>query len=178
MPDFPTRDFDLNALYRETGGELKGFLRRQLKSEQDVEDLSQEAFLRLHGSQPQEAIERPRSFLFRIARNLLIDHFRRSRSARLTLEDPDLVESLADTAPPPERVLQSQAWLQRYESGLEGLTPRCRAVFTKCRLEGLSHQQIAAEFGISRKMVEKYMAQALVHLRHELSEFLDSSEPR
>lgn len=173
MPDTPVRD--LSAVYRENGGELKGFLRRWLKSEQDVEDLSQEAFLRLQGAQPQQLIEQPRSFLFRIARNLLTDHFRRKRHPQVTLDDPEIAASLSDTAPPPDHVLQSQAWLSRYQRALEDLSPRCRTVFIKCRIEGLPHAQIAAELGVSRKMVEKYMTQALVALRREMSEFLDSS---
>jgi RNA polymerase sigma factor (sigma-70 family) len=174
MPDSRVRD--LSAVYRENGGELKGFLRRWLKSEQDVEDLAQEAFLRLHGAQPKQTIEQPRSFLFRIARNLLTDHFRRKRRTQVDLDDPEIAAALADTAPPPERELQSQAWLHRYQRGLDRLSPKCRAVFVKCRLEGLPHAQIAAELGISRKMVEKYMTQALLSLRRELSEFLDQHD--
>lgn len=173
MPD--TRVRDLSAVYRESGAELKGFLRRWLKSEQDVEDLSQEAFLRLHGAQPKQAIEQPRSFLFRIARNLLTDHFRRKRHPQITLDDPEIAATLSDTAPTPEHVLQSKDWLERYQHALERLPPKCRAVFVKCRIEGLPHAQIAAELGISRKMVEKYMGQALLALRREMSEFLDGS---
>lgn len=173
MPD--TRVRDLNAVYRENGGELKGFLRRWLKSEQDVEDLSQEAFLRLHGAQPRQLIEQPRSFLFRIARNLLTDYFRRKRHPQVTLDDPEIAAALADTAPPPEHVLQSQDWLTRYQHGLERLPPKCRTVFIRCRIDGVPHAQIAAELGVSRKMVEKYMTQALVGLRREMSEFLDDS---
>ncbi len=44
---------------------------------------------------------------------------------------------------------------------IEAMPERCRMVFTLCRLEGMSHKEIAAQMGISTKTVEHQMTKAL-----------------
>lgn len=65
--------------YKAWNAELVGFLNRQLKRSPDAaQDLAQETFARwLAASRGAEPPEKPRAYLYEIARNLLRDHWRR-----------------------------------------------------------------------------------------------------
>ena len=47
---------------------------------------------------------------------------------------------------------------------IERMPPLRRTVFTRVRLDGVSHQDLCAELGISRKAVEKHMTRALADI--------------
>jgi RNA polymerase sigma factor (sigma-70 family) len=55
-------------------------------------------------------------------------------------------------------------------AALEELAPKCREVFVLHRFESLSYPQIAAELDLSVSMIEKYVSQALAHMRQRLSD--------
>src|ERR1051325_804441 len=67
---------------------LKRYLRKRLASEDDIEDIIQETYLRLYSLQDYEAVESPKSLLIRIAHNLAIELIRkRHRHATDTVAD-------------------------------------------------------------------------------------------
>ncbi|MBV8803793.1 MAG: RNA polymerase sigma factor, partial [Sinobacteraceae bacterium] len=59
---------------------------------------------------------------------------------------------------------------KRIESVVAGLSPRCRAVFTLYRRDGLSYKEIGTRIGVSTNMVKKYLARGLRHCRAHLGE--------
>jgi RNA polymerase sigma factor (sigma-70 family) len=147
---------------------MKFFLRR-VRDRQDAEDLTQEVFARALGSGQLTRLQRPDSFLFTVATNLLRDRHRSSsrRSALSTwvdtpVESWDPVEDRG-----PERVLEGYESLQEALEVLNQLPERTRDIFILFQLENMKQKDIASLFGTTQKAVEKHVLKAATLLaRH------------
>ena len=137
---------------------VKAALRRRGRSEQDADDLVQEAFLRLERYQREQPVGKPEAFLMRTALNLSIDahRTRESRGEQVLLDDVVIV----DTAPGIEDVLLSRERLRRLSECLAQLNDKTRSIFLAHRVEGLSYQEIGRLHGLSISGVEKQVAKA------------------
>ena len=147
-------------LFRNVLRDLRGHLRLRLRSDHDVEDIAQETFLRVWRNRNAEKIEHPRSYLFRVANNIATDRLRERQRWQWT-NDPTLLE--ADDVLSPERTVAARQELALVQRAIDRLPEDCRRAFL-LRLEGASHAEIATAIGISRSMVEKHLANALVRL--------------
>src|SRR5574337_857509 len=154
-----SRDFTADAPCDEEQG-FEAFLRQHYASllhflrlrtgEEDARDIAQ------------ESLTRP--LLYRIARNLLNEQYRRSQSHRDKQNVQVETIELLDPAPPLDVTIeraQEQAWLRQ---AMLSLPPRCRQVFVLVRIDGLSQGEVARRCGISVKTVEKHLAIALAAL--------------
>jgi RNA polymerase sigma-70 factor (ECF subfamily) len=139
---------------------VKGALRRRGRSEQDAEDLVQEAFVRLACYEREHAVEKPEAFLMRTALNLSIDAHRTqtSRGEEVLLDDVVLV----DTTPGTEDVLLSRERLARLSECVARLNDKTRAIFLAHRLDGMTYQEIGRLHGLSISGVEKHVAKAVL----------------
>ncbi|WP_334191936.1 RNA polymerase sigma factor [Pararhodobacter sp.] len=164
--------WDLNRLFRLHAREITGALRLRGASRDLAEDLMQDAFLRLLSAPPRRAEGRdnPRGYLFRIARNLLIDRVR--REGRLPVIGLDLTDlgQLPDTAPNPEAALYQQERLDRIAAALAEMPERTRHAFALHRLHGATMAEVAAEMGISTSRAWGLIHEAYRHLRACLHE--------
>ncbi|MFJ2986107.1 MULTISPECIES: sigma-70 family RNA polymerase sigma factor [unclassified Pseudomonas] len=144
--------------------ELVNFLCARLGSRQAAEDIAHDAYLRVLERTDPQAIEHPRAFLYRTALNLVVDRHRRHLIRQTEpLEVLDQDERWHSSAFPQDMQLdQRLALMQR---ALAELSKPCRDSFLLRKLEGLSHQQIAARLGISRSLVEKHIVNAMKHCR-------------
>ena len=127
----------------------------------EIEDIVQETYVRLCQVKKKEDIREPRSFMMRTARNLALDHVKRSES-RLA----DSVESLEN----PEILLSDELYDQTYDEvasaeefsffceAVRALPLQCRRVFVLKKVYGYSQREIAEELGISENTVEKHVA--------------------
>lgn len=142
---------------------LERFFARRIQDPAEVEDLVQEALTRLvacgrSGAHP----DNPQAWLFRVAHNLVADHFRKPRHAGI-----EISESIVGF--PVERATQEddrqRADLQDLmEMALSELSENCRSVFILRRFEDCDTAEIARRLRISRRMVQKYLVQAVTHL--------------
>jgi len=113
-------------------------------------------------------IQQPRAFLRTVARGLIIDHWRREELHKAYLEALALVPE-ANTPDVETRELLLEL-LERIAKMLDGLKPKVRTAFQLAQCEGLRHQEIAQQMGVSVRTVERYIADALYHcylLRYE-----------
>jgi RNA polymerase sigma factor (sigma-70 family) len=95
--DFGTwRGYD-DAAYRDLRARLRAFIARRVENPEAAEDLTQEVLLRLVRSNPDDLID-PTAWLYRVARNVIVDHYRARRPAMSTTSDP---EAPADTVDDP-----------------------------------------------------------------------------
>jgi len=142
------------------GAELRGWLVHHLHDSTDAEDLLQDVFEKamLQGDRFC-SIDNARAWLFRVARNALIDRYRMQRDQvelpnNLSLDEPesDTVENLSECLP---RVL------------LE-LSTKDREVITLCDLEGMSQQHFADFKGISLPAAKSRVQRARRRLRQTL----------
>lgn len=161
---------DVTRFYSEHGEELQRYLTRRLDCAQTAADLTHEAFVRLMNGRPAEALDNPRAYLFRIASNLVADHFRSAAKAAPRTHGAEVVESVADKAPGPERTLLARDEVRRLDRAIDDLPPRQREVLLLHKFEGLSYAAIAERLGISKNTVMVHMMRALAHCRDRLSE--------
>jgi RNA polymerase sigma factor (sigma-70 family) len=145
--------------------ELLGFLSRKVSDRSVAADMTQESYARVYAAQASgSTIGDPRALLYQTARNLVIDHQRHGR-VRAGVELPpaqlEPVEAPGPRSWEPETALASRQGLLALVSVIDNLPPRCREAFMLNRFDGLSYAQVAAQMGISVKMVEQHIKHAL-----------------
>jgi RNA polymerase sigma factor (sigma-70 family) len=144
---------------------LMKFFMRRVRNAPDAEDLTQEVFARALRSGELSRLERPDSFVFTVATNLLRDRYRLavrrsgSTAQAFVMETPDPVEDRG-----PERVLEGYESLQEVLAALDELSELTRDIFILFRLENLKQKDIAVLYGITQKAVEKHVLKAVTHL--------------
>ncbi|MEJ0037923.1 MAG: sigma-70 family RNA polymerase sigma factor [Gammaproteobacteria bacterium] len=150
----------------EHADELLGFLRRRVKSSHDAADLRQEVYLRLYQVRKTGQVGSLRAYLYRIARNLLVD-VRRQQTVERRLFDTDAAaaanESVLCPEPGPEAVATGAEELELLRGALAELQPALRDALLWYRLEGLTLREIGARLGVSESMASRYVNKALAH---------------
>jgi len=160
---------DLQALYLEHGPEIRRYLARRISCADTAQELVHEIFLRLLRMRQVEPIDDPRAYLYRIAANLVADHFRRENGQRRA-DGADLLDGIADTAPGQERTVLARDEVRRLERAIDEMPPRRREIFLLHKFEGLSYGEIAERLGIAKNTVMVQMMRALAHCRDRLAE--------
>jgi len=145
-------------------GPLGAYFRRRIRNASEVEDLVQEVFLRLTVRGTPDTAEHANAYIFQIAASVLADRYRR-RTVRRADEhvalDPDLCgEQDFD----PARIYAGKQALNAAAAALMTMPERTRTIFLLRRIDGLRHQAIAKQLGISVSAVEKHMVRAIEHL--------------
>ena len=140
-----------SAFYTRTARRLRGYLFRCLGDSSLADDLMQESYLRLlrSGLKTDDEDHR-RAYLFRIATNLVRDHFRRRRPEYEM--PPDLPGDLGEQTATDTRSDVAQA--------MKGLSPRDRQMLWLAYVEGSSHQEIAKALGLKTASLKSMLSRA------------------
>jgi len=153
-------------------GRVRHFIGRSVPNEDEASDLAQEAYLRLVRFSESREIENPDRLLFRIARNLLKDRFRRWKTRsqyQAEVDFADLEQKKSDASGIAlDRVIDAREQMRSVEEAILHLPERCREVFLLSRFGGLSYAEIAASLDISQSTVEKHVARAILACREAL----------
>ncbi len=160
---------DVKRFYYFHGEEIQRYLTRRLNCIQTAEDLTQETFFRLLNAQSTEELKNPRAYLYRIASNLVTDHFRRFKCRPQVVEMP-LAETVPDETPSAERTLLAQDEVRCLERAIDELPRRQREILLLHKFEGLSYSVIADRLGLSKNTVMVHMARALTRCRNLLDQ--------
>lgn len=149
---------------------LKQFLRHRGRTEDDADDLIQEAFLRLEIYSRTNKVLEPEAFLVRTVGNLSVDKHRHDTVLQVLETPVEELEGVFDTAPRPDEVCAARERLDKLMSGLERLSPKTREVLIARRYDGLSCPDIAKREGITVSAVEKRLARAMLFLTDWMDE--------
>jgi RNA polymerase sigma factor (sigma-70 family) len=158
------------ALVVSHGSQLRRFLSSRVRNAADVPDLVQEVYLRMLRIPDHDAIRSPEAYLFTVAQHVAHQHAIRPSNVSPPFELQEMLAELAEIPPDPASELDAEQSLKELDHALELLPPRARATFLYHRRDGLTLQQIAERFGVSRQMIKKYLAKALIELRKQLRE--------
>lgn len=142
------------------------FILSRLRSAEDARDLAQEAYLRFLQVPDETAIRQPLRYLYRIALNLVYEfHLRRDRS--IVTFDSQIADDQAGRTPPdPSSELgQALTTTEQLDRILSQIPPHYRRVLVMHKRDGLSYAEIAAETGLSKQSVQKYLARAMAAAR-------------
>ncbi len=155
----------VTALMTSHGIQLRRFLLNRVRNGADVPDLMQEVFLRMLRIPDHDAIRSPEAYLFTVAQHVVHQHAIRQSHFVPSAELQDMLTDLAGATPDPLGEVAAQQSLAELEQALQHLSPRERATFLYHRRDGHTLQDIADRLGVSRQMVKKYLAKAVLELR-------------
>lgn len=162
---------------------LLAFIRSRVGQSEDAEDIVQDVLYQLvEADGLVEPIEKLTSWLFTVARNRIIDLYRKRKpdsfsslqplgeeeSAPVLLED-----TLFDPADSPEEIYFRTLFREALADALEELPTAQREVFVMHELEGKSFREISAETGVSVATLLSRKRYAVASLREELQELYD-----
>ncbi len=166
-------------------GRLLNFIRNRVSSLEEAEDILQDVFYQfIAGYDSIESLDRVTSWLFSVARNKIIDRYRRDsvRPRRTNLSQPtgpdddvpltiqDLLPDLGNT--PEDSYLREMIWDAIMEA-LEELPPEQREVFVRNEIEDVSFRELAAEQGVSINTLLSRKRYAILALRKRLQKLYD-----
>jgi RNA polymerase sigma factor (sigma-70 family) len=175
-----TRNAAVNEAVRSQRSRLIEFIRRRVRTDEDAEDILQDVFYQLVSSYSiTEPIEKLSAWLFAVARNKIIDWYRkRKHDASKPIDDEtglplNLEDILYDPAQEPDEVyVRSLVWTELAEA-LDELPEEQREVFVMHELEGKSFKEIAAITGDSVNTLLSRKRYAVLYLRENLQELYD-----
>lgn len=148
---------------------VRAVVLRRGVSPQDVDDLVQEAFVRVESYARKHEIRSQEALMVTAAMNLSRDQARHRMCLPVHNEGFD-IQNLVDAAPQPEEQLFIQERLRRITSGLNRLDSRTRRCLLAKRLDGLTAAQVAARENLSVAAVEKRVARAVLFLTQWMGE--------
>jgi RNA polymerase sigma factor (sigma-70 family) len=159
---------------------LFDFIRRRVRSEADAEDILQDVFYQLATSYSvTDPIEQLTSWLFTVARNKIIDWYRKKKPESLPVEQSDdearLLPSdfLMDPRQDPDEVYARSLLWAEFADALDELPDNQREVFVMHELEGRSFKEIAELTGEPMNTLLSRKRYAVLYLREQLQELYD-----
>jgi RNA polymerase sigma factor (sigma-70 family) len=138
-------------------------LRSRGVSADDVDDLVQDAFVRLETYQREHEVVSEEAFLVRAAVNLSIDQVRRERRAPFDRSQQEL-PPVEDDAPGQEEIVSAREDLRRLQAGMMQLSPKSRRILLAQRYGGQSYAEIARREGVTHRAIEKNIARSVAFL--------------
>jgi len=143
------------AFHARCSSGLRAYVYRVIGHAADVDDIVQEAFLRmLRAELPSDDEEQWRRYVYRIASNLIVDRWRRGKFEQT-------VASVPEPATTPPHYEDDATVAQIFAE----LKPRERALLWLAYVEGESHEEIAASLGVGRRGVRVLLFRARRRLR-------------
>lgn len=182
--DLAMQELKQNTFLKEKD-KLLGFIRSRVSTVEEAEDILQDVFYQfIEGFNSIQSLDRVTSWLYSVARNKIIDRYRRdaSRPKRTDFEllsgkDDDapltLQEILPDLDNTPEATLLREAIWDEVTDALSELPADQREIFILNELEEKSFREIAEETGISINTLLSRKRYAIMALRKRLQNFYD-----
>ena len=177
------QDREIAATVRRERGRLLAFIRRRVLDATEAEDVLQEAFSELVAAyRLMQPVEQAGAWLMRVARNRIIDRFRKKKPELLAdqgveFDEDDDVGGLEDLLPSPDdgpdAVAIRQFMLEQIETALDELPPEQRDVFIAQELEGASFKELAARWNVTVSALLSRKRYAVLYLRKRLQAVYD-----
>ena len=179
------QDQQIAEAIRRERGRLRAFIRRRVLNDGDAEDILQDVFYELVAAyRSLKPLEEVSAWLFRVARNRIIDRFRRRKPTALADELPQWIEDenepsagLEDLLPPveagPDAALARQMLLEQLAQAIDELPRDQREVFVAHELEGVSFKELSAASGVGVNTLLSRKRYAVLQLRERLQQVYD-----
>ena len=162
---------------------LRNFIRRRVADPSDAEDILQEVFFELiEAYRMMKPVEQVTAWLFRVARNRIIDLFRKRSREQLRTESPPvsddgealgLEELLPSPDAGPDAAYVRGVLLEELDQALDDLSDEQRDVFIAHEMMGESFKKISQRTGVSVNTLLSRKHYAVLHLRKRLRDIYD-----
>jgi RNA polymerase sigma factor (sigma-70 family) len=177
------KDSQLTEIVTREQSRLRNFIRRRVPDAHDAEDILQDVFYRLvEANSLLMPIDHVTGWLFRVARNRIVDFFRKKTPEPLAEggqqgEQEDdrfaLDELLPSPDAGPDALYMRKLLLDAFAAALAELPPEQRDVFVAHELDGRSFKEQAAHTGVSVNTLLSRKRYAVQHLRRRLQRIHD-----
>ena len=176
------QDQRISEVVKREQSRLRNFIRRRVSDPGDAEDLLQDVFFKLvEANRLLMPIDHVTGWLYRVARNRIIDLFRKQQpesfsDAAVTDEDGEALrfeDLLPSSDAGPEALYLRGLLLDELESAMAELPQEQREVFVAHELEGRSFKEMAAATGVSVNTLLSRKRYAVQHLRERLQTIYD-----
>ena len=167
---------------------LRSFIRRRVADQGEAEDILQDVFYELvEAYRMMKPVEQVTAWLFRVARNRIIDRFRRKKREGTSSETEAVSENgealaLEELLPSPEAGPDASyarsVLLEELDEALDELPQEQREVFVAHELMGRSFKEIAEQSGVSVNTLLSRKHYAVLHLRERLRSIYDEFRQR
>ena len=181
------QDRQISEIVAKERSRLRNFVRKRVPDPSDAEDIVQDVFYELvEANRLLMPIGQVTAWLFRVARNRIIDLFRKKKpelfSDQAVEDDAGEMLEIEDLLPSPdegpEALYFRSALLDELELVLNELPREQREVFVAHELEGRSFREMAAETGVSVNTLLSRKRYAVLHLRERLQDIYDEFKRR
>jgi RNA polymerase sigma factor (sigma-70 family) len=161
---------------------LRNFIRRRVADEGDAEDILQDVFYELVETyRLMKPVEQVGAWLYRVARNRIIDRFRKKKPVTFAdtggvSEEGELLqleELLPSPDAGPDAAYARSVLLQELEDAVDELPKEQREVFVGHEVEGYSFKELSARTGVSVNTLLSRKHYAVVYLRQRLRAIYD-----
>lgn len=179
----PEQDERLTSAIAREEGRLRSFIRGRVSDEADADDILQDVFYELiEAYRLTKPIEQVGAWLYRVARNRIIDAFRKKKTESFSAQDDtsnadgdslSFEELLPSADAGPEAAYTRQILLEELGAALDDLPEEQREVFLAHEVEGLSFKEISTATGVSVNALLSRKHQAVPHLRKQLQSIYD-----
>jgi RNA polymerase sigma factor (sigma-70 family) len=164
-----TRHDDIAEIVNRERSRLRSFIRRRVRDPRDADDILQDVFSTLvEANRLLMPIDHITGWLYRVARNRIIDLFRARTGSREDSAPLELEDLLASSLDGPESELARARLLDALEQAIAELPPEQREVFVAHELEGRSFKDIAAATGVGVNTLLSRKRYAVLRLRERL----------
>lgn len=150
---------------------LGHFIRGQVRDAAEAEDILQDVLLEFYAAS--HAIEQAGAWLFRVAKNRIIDRARRKKEEPLSAAADEegrswLEENLPDPAAGPDAAYARSVLLGSIQAALQSLPPEQRDVFVAHEIEGFSFAELSAQWRVPQNTLLARKRYAVLALRARL----------
>ncbi len=150
---------------------LGNFIRGQVRDAADAEDILQDVLLEFYAAT--DALEQAGAWLFRVAKNRIIDRARKKKAEPLPVADEEggrswLEENLPDPAAGPDAAYARAVLLGSIQAALQTLPPEQRDVFVAHEIEGISFADMSAQWHAPQNTLLARKRYAVLALRARL----------
>jgi RNA polymerase sigma factor (sigma-70 family) len=174
------RERRITETVRRERSRLRNFIRHRVADPGEAEDILQDVFYSfVEAYRLPDPIEQVGAWLYRVARNRIIDRFRKRKSEPLVEAsseadgEPWLEAVLPSSNAGPEAAYARKVLLEEIYAALDDLPEQQRAVFIAHELEGQSFKMLAAESGVPVNTLLARKRYAVLHLRARLQTIYD-----
>ena len=169
-----TQDDDLTDIVTRERSRLRSFIRKRVRDPRDAEDILQDVFSALvEANRLLMPIDHITGWLYRVARNRIIDLFRMR-----TMEPLELEDLLPSVSAGPDEEYARTTLLEALEQAIADLPPDQREVFVGHELDGRSFKEMAATTGVSVNTLLSRKRYAVLRLRERLRQTHDEMTKR
>lgn len=156
-----------SSIYTKHSKNLHDFLYYKFGAHLNPNDKMQEAFIKLWENCKNVKPSSARSFLFKVANNLMLNDIKHQKVV-IRFKEEKTKEYTNET---PEFILQEKEFLKKYQRALEKLPEEQRITFLLSKADKKSHTEIAEILGVTRRVVDSRVYNASLKLKAELEEF-------